>query len=353
MKTAVLSAANSIHTVKIVNSLQKLGHSVTLFSLSRHSDCDNAVSGGVNIKYLEKSGYISNAAVLKDELARGGYDVLYAHYATGYGALARKAGFHPTVLAVWGSDVYDFPNKSPIHRYILKKNLAFADKIFSTSRAMAKQTEKFVKGEIAVTPFGVDIEEFCPSGRKFGENGVHIGFLKSVSQNYGISYLLDGFAEFVNRNPHTDVFLDIYGDGDLLAEMKNKAAALGIDGKTEFFGRIPHSRAPEALGKMDIFCVPSCFESFGVAAVEAMACGLPCIAGDADGLNEVTVNNVTGITVRSKNGSDICAALERLVFDGGLCKKMGEAGRKRVVRLYDWDKNIRLIEENLKKVIKQ
>ncbi len=352
MKIAVLSAANSIHTVKIVNSLSELGHEICLFSLPQHDDKEKAINSVVKIVYLKATGYLKNHKQLAEELKSFGAEVLYAHYATGYGTLARNTKFHPTVLAVWGSDVYDFPRKSPIHAMLLRKNLAFADRIFSTSNIMGKRTRKYVDKEILTTPFGVDITDFSPAQTNEHE-GIRIGFLKGVSEKYGITYLVDAFSQLLKKHPDMLLTLAVYGDGDQLLSMKEKVKELNIEDKVTFFGRIPHCEASAALRTMDIFCVPSTLdsESFGVAAVEAMSCRLPCVVSDVDGLSEVTVDGVTGIIVPRKNAQALCEALEKLVLDRDLCIEMGKNGRARVEELYDWQQNIRIIEQGLAEAI--
>lgn len=354
MKLAVLSAANSIHTVKIVNSLAELGHTVTLYSLPNHRDIDHAIIEKVSVVYLAKSGYMQNHRQLRQLLNASGAQVLYAHYATGYGTLARRTGFHPTVLAVWGSDVYDFPQKSPFHALLVRRNLSFADAIFSTSFAMAKRTKAYTDKEITVTPFGVDLSEFFPASAHKQEGfPVRIGFLKGVSEKYGIRHLIEAFAMLMDHLPNVPLQLAVYGGGNQLNEMKQLAAALKIEANVIFYGQIPHAQAADALRTMDIFCVPSTLdsESFGVSAVEAMACGLPCIVSDVDGLQEVTRHGVTGLTVPRSNPVVLCEALEKLIQDPVLCCQMGQAGRKRVEELYDWRQNIRTIENGLLKAM--
>ena len=350
MKIAVLSAANSIHTIKIVNGLAGLGHEVVLFSLPNHTDKDNAVSAGVKVIYLKYKGalgYFLNRGLLKKLLCKENFDVLNAHYASGYGTLARLTGFRPCVLSVWGSDVYDFPYLGKFNCQLLKKNLAYPDALLSTSHVMAKQALKFTQNHIDVTPFGVDLSEFFPKEKADSEK-VTIGFIKGVSAKYGIEYLIRAFA-VVLKEAQVPVCLEVYGDGNQMEEMKRLTQDLKIDGAVTFHGRIPHSRVPDALSGIDIFCVPSTLdsESFGVAAVEAMACGVPCVTSDADGLTEVMVNGETGFIVKRCDSEALAGKLLVLVHDSSLRKTMGEAGIKRVSENYDWQENLKLIEKYL------
>lgn len=345
MRIALLSAANSIHTQKIANSLCRSGHDVTLFSLPDHHDIDGGYDPAVTVQYLRMSGtvgYFANAPQLRSLLRRGSFDVLNAHYASGYGTLAGLTGFHPYVLSVWGSDVYDFPYESRVKCALLRHNLKKADALLSTSHCMARQTEKFVHGkEIAVTPFGVDIRAFCPRPKE--DAPLTVGFVKGVSEKYGIRYLIEAFALVTERLPDTAIRLSVYGDGDQMPEMQETVRRRGLEDRVTFFGRIPHEAVPDALRTMDIFCVPSTLESFGVAAVEAMACGIPCVTSDAAGLSEVMADGETGFIVPRCNAEALAEKIVQLAQDPELRRKMGQQGRRRVEELYDWESNVQTI----------
>ncbi|HCB99739.1 MAG TPA: glycosyltransferase family 4 protein, partial [Ruminococcaceae bacterium] len=116
MRIAFLSAACSIHTVRWVNALADRGHEIALFSLLRHADKMGSISQKITVYYL-RGGYLSATQAFSRELAAFSPQVLNAHYATGYGTLARRSRFNPLLLSIWGSDIYDFPHFGPIHRH--------------------------------------------------------------------------------------------------------------------------------------------------------------------------------------------------------------------------------------------
>jgi len=156
---------------------------------------------------------------------------------------------------------------------------------------------------------------------------------------YGIDTVIKAFALFLQRIPSKDdVRLVIYGKGSKRQELEQLCETLRVDSKVDFKGYIKNSDVPAALNQMDLFCLGSRSESFGVAAVEAMACQLPVIATDADGLKEVIENNVTGYIVSQDSPREMADAIERLYRNESLRKKLGENGRKRVEELYDWEK---------------
>lgn len=351
MRIALLSAANSSHTVKIANSLVDMGHDIALYSRCDHKDVDGAIDKRVKIEYLNNLSYFKNHKQLRRCLGEFNADVLYAHYASGYGTTARLTKFHPTVLAVWGSDVYDFPKQNPGFWWLLVRSLKAADKLFSTSNAMAKVASQYTKKDFYITPFGVNVDDFSPANREKEDDVIRIGFLKKVSKLYGAPCLVEAFGMLCERHPDWKVELQIYGDGELLEEMKELSKNLGISDKTTFFGRIPHSEAPNAIRGMDIFCAPSERESFGVSVVEAMACQIPCITSDADGLTEVMAEGETGLVFPANDREALVKALEKLISDRGLREEMGKKGRARVLERYNWQDNIVTIEKGLARAV--
>jgi len=99
----------------------------------------------------------------REPLRRIKPEILSAHFVSGYRTTARLAAFRPWVLSVWGSDIYDFPQKSVFHRWLVAGNLSSADAVASTSHCMADEVWLVAPdlGEIAITPFGVDMDCFA------------------------------------------------------------------------------------------------------------------------------------------------------------------------------------------------
>ena len=367
MKIALLSGVTSVHTHRWANALADLGHEVHLISLIGHKSEINKISDKVALHYINKTGrlaYFTAGNDLRRLLSDIRPDILNAHYASGYGTLARRSGFHPTLLSVWGSDVYDFPSNA-VCRAILKKNLRFADALASTSHAMARQTEKFITpaSPIFITPFGVDTDLFAPAecrGKTEGEESlgskITIGTVKTLEEKYGIEYLIRAFALVCGMEDISnkyDLHLKLYGKGSPEPQLKALAKKLGISEKTEFCGFIPNRDVPSALHGLDIVCIPSILdsESFGVSAVEAMSCSVPVVASDVDGLKEVVEDKVTGFVVERKNAQAMAQKTAELISNPALRAEMGIAGRQRVLRIYDWRDNVRYMSDCLQKTV--
>jgi glycosyltransferase involved in cell wall biosynthesis len=354
MRILLLSAANSIHTVRWVNTLAGRGYEVHLAYNAEHLPTSNIINERVIQHKLKQKGFLAyylNAVQLAKLFQEICPDVVNAHYASGYGTLARIAKLKPLILSVWGSDVYDFPYQGKLKMKILRKNIIYADKIASTSCSMANQVEKLMNNynmDITVTPFGVDINLFKPMDIKKEE--FVFGVVKTLSKKYGIEYIIKGFKILLDRLKNEELssnpILEIYGSGIMIEELKSLCEELNISDRVFFKGYIPNTEVPYAINKMDIFCLGSVSdsESFGVAAVEAMACEVPVIATDVSGFKEVLIDGESGYIIPRENGQVMAEKMYELILDEGLRKRLGKNGRKRVLKLYDWEKNVDLME---------
>ena len=96
----------------------------------------------------------------------------------------------------------------------------------------------------------------------------------------------------------------------------------------------------EAYGSADVFCLPTRFEPFGIAFIEAMYFGLPCIGTDAWAVPEMITDGETGFTVPIDDVAALTDRLLRLLGDRALARRMGNAGRERAYRQFTWQRVI-------------
>ncbi|WP_027626897.1 glycosyltransferase [Clostridium lundense] len=355
MKICYLSDANSIHTRKWCNFFKKKGYDIYVISLNKgeidgvkvfnlNYDLDE-VKGSSSLKKLK---YVNSFSRVKEIIKEIKPDILHAHYATSYGLLGALCKFHPYILSVWGSDVFDFPNEGKLKKQMLKYNLSKADKILSTSKVMAVETNKYIDKDIEVTPFGVDLNRFIPFDNKYEDKDeIVIGSIKTLEAKYGMEYLLRGFAEVQHKYPDKKLKLEIAGKGSQQEFLENLSKELGVEDRVKFLGFLNGDEVIKAFNRFDIAVFPSTLdsESFGVAAVEAQACGTPVIVSNVGGLPEATKPDSSSLLVRKKNSSDIANALEKLILDKDLRIAMGKNGRKFVEENFN-------IEDNFNKVDK-
>ncbi|MBE6055084.1 MAG: glycosyltransferase family 4 protein [Clostridium sartagoforme] len=351
MKICYLGDANSIHTKKLCCFFRDKGYDVSVISLNDgeiegvkvHSMAMKVENQGNS---LSKIRYLKNIMKIRRIVKEIKPDILHAHYATSYGLIGSIVNYKPYIISVWGSDVYDFPKKSFIHRKILKFNLKKADLVLSTSKIMAEETNKYTNKKIPITPFGVDIEKFKPKDI-IGENkdDIVIGTVKTLEVNYGIDYLIRAFSIIVNRNRNLNIKLKIAGKGSKEGELKHLCKELDIDEQVEFLGFVNQNEVPNVFKCMDIAVFPSIFESFGVAAVEAEACGIPVIVSDVGGLMEATSPGYSSLVFKKKDINDLADKIETLLYDSNLRRTMGENARKFVEDNYNCIDNFNYINK--------
>ena len=361
MRIAFLAPANSIHTQRWVAALCHRGHQVTLFSQHRNLRGDAFQDAHFEqLPFGGGLGYFLNAIRLWARLLELRPHLLNVHYASGYGTTAALSGFRPSLLSVWGSDVFDFPYESWTKGLILRRNLRCATRLASTSHVMARQVHKLAP-ELApafVTPFGVDCERFRPIPR-VDSQFITIGTVKTLAHKYGIDLLIDAFARVVHDLQLQDAStasrlrLMLVGSGEERAALEVQATDLRVRDRVMFVGPVAHSEVPDWLNQFDIFVAASRLdsESFGVAAVEASACGLPVVVSDAGGLPEVVRNGETGFVVPRENSKALAEAIRHLALDAVLRHKMGSAGRALVLSTYEWEHCVDVMEAAYREVI--
>lgn len=368
MKIMLITAADSIHAVRWANAYAERGNEVHFVSIKGHEARGDKFSECVQMHYLPHSGnkgYFLNAPALRKLWKQVKPDVVNVHYASGYGLLGRLSGIRPLVLSVWGSDVYDFPAKSKLNKAMVVGNLKCADAIASTSYAMAKQVHSLMNDpgqEITITPFGVDTVRFSPEGEKApkDENVFLFGVVKKLTYKYGIDYILRAFAIFMEQwksagsvGPVPRLF--ICGKGENKPDFEALRDELGLQEYVDIQGYIPNEKIPALLRSFDVFCLGSVInsESFGVAAVEAMSCGVPLIATDVDGFKEVVAHEQTGFIVPRANAQAMADRMWQLYQDSQLRSELGKNGRERVLSLYDWQDNVKTLLGLLEKTAKR
>ena len=357
MKVAIVSAASSIHTVRWVNGLAQRGLNIHLISAHDPAhDLDHRVCWH-RLHWDPPLAYVTSARELTAILREVAPDLVNVHYASGYGLLARLSGFQPTLLSVWGMDVYDFPQTSFLHRYLLGGNLAAATAIASTSHCMARRvTALYPQARVFITPFGVDEQLFVPGRADRPDGAIVIGTVKTLARKYGIDTLIEAFSLAAKRlATDTKILLEITGAGPDEGVLRQQVQRLGIESMVTFHGSVPYAKVPQMLQRLDVFAALSRddSESFGVAAIEAAACEKAIVVSDAEGLAEVTQHMQTGWVVPKDDAGAAADALVALIRDGALRQSLGRAARVHVLKHYSWTRSLDLMVEAYEAVVRQ
>jgi len=347
-KICFLGDAHSIHTRKWAQYFASLHNEIHIISMRQ---TDYVYESNVQVHVLKSMGanklnYLLLIKTVKKLVKVINPDILHSHYATSYGLYGRMCNFHPFVISVWGSDVYEFPKGNKIKGLLLKYILRGADKVCSTSYDMAIQTKKYYKKEIIITPFGVDIEKFKCTIPILNNNSITIGVIKGLEEIYGLNYLIEGFSNFVGEyGGSKEVKLLIVGEGTQRVKLETLVNKLNINSKVTFTGKIDNDKVPDYINKMDIVCLPSLSESFGVSAVEACACGRPIIATQVGGLKEIISDNYNGYVIKEKSSEDIKLKLIKILENEEQMKEFSKNARKLVEDKYNWFENTKIMND--------
>jgi glycosyltransferase involved in cell wall biosynthesis len=358
MKICMLSNALSVHTQRWAAAFAARGHEVHLLSI-RKTDIKGVHVHTVNVGPINSTSTILTLLSYFYLLITARYrikkikpDIVNAHYAMTHGVIAAFANIHPLAITVWGADViYDKGAEIPgIKSLFLKYAFNRADMITGTSRFLIKQIRNFVfpQKEIEQVAFGVDVSKFSPLLEEGESDIVKIGFAKSLRKKYAPDILVKAFKKINQEYPDTKLI--IAGDGAMESGLKKMATDLELSDKIEFMGFLSEDKLVRHFKSLDIFIQSSIYqsESFGVAVLEASACGVPVVATNVGGVPEVCIDGQTGFLVPPNDPDAIAATVSKLLKDKQLMRTLGENGRTFVVNNYTWsncvDKMLKLFQ---------
>ncbi|HET6202145.1 MAG TPA: glycosyltransferase family 4 protein [Planctomycetota bacterium] len=189
-------------------------------------------------------------------------------------------------------------------------------------------------GRIRVIPTGVDTSAFEPRAAEPAPGPLRAGYLGRIERGKGVEVLVRAFARAFPGGPET---LSFTGEGEELPRLAALAESLGIGARCRFLGRLPHALVPEFLRSLDFLAVPTLHaEPFGIAAVEAAACGLPVLASSIGGLAETVVDGETGFLLPPGDEEAWAKAIRDLAADPQRRCLLGRNARARAERVYAW-----------------
>jgi len=275
-------------------------------------------------------------------------DIIHAHYASSYGffgALVKKDNF---IVSAWGSDIFEFPKKSFLHKIILKFVMRKASLLMSTSNIMAEEMKLYTDKKVAITPFGISTDLFQPTSRQ-KNNKFIVGTVKSLEHIYGIDILIKSFKKFNEIYPNSECH--IYGKGSRESEYIELVKTLDLSRVVKLKGFVQNEKVPDVLNTFNVFCAFSRAESFGVAVLEASSCAIPVVVNDVGGLKEVAINNHTGYILDANDSHEIAQKFLFLANNNEECIKLGNNGRKWVLEKYDWTKSVQIMKSEYEKLL--
>lgn len=272
------------------------------------------------------------------------FDVVNVHFLHDWGFTPQIMERGCFVAWPWGSDIVPPPGELTASetlkaaRVSMLRHAAGVTACGPTFAAAVAEFTGIDADDIDLLPLGVDIEQFRPAEPCSIDDtdGFHVGFFKGFREVYGPTYLVEAVPMVLEELPTTR--FHFVGDGPQLPECQALAHKYGVESAVEWIPRQPHHRIPEHLAGWDLTVIPSICESFGAAALESSAMSVPVVASNVGGLPETVRHGETGLLVPPRDPSRLAGAVVKLLKDSALRRRMGEAGRRMVVREYDWRK---------------
>ncbi len=286
------------------------------------------------------------------------YDVIHIHalfqFASAAAArCARQSGvpciIRPLgVLNRWGMENRRKFLKSLSFRFVEKPILRHAAAMHYTSRAERREAEQTGATEpAAIIPLGVDVAAFqkLPSpdiflnrfpqarGRKL------VLFLSRLDAKKGLDLLLEAWAEIQKaesgKRKAEKWVLVVAGNGEATYEhrLRELAAKLGLTDEILWTGFLEGDDKLSALAAAQLFVLPSYSENFGIALVEAMAAGLPCVTTEGVAVSEDILENNAGMVVKAEV-QPLCEAMSRMLADALLRERFSANAKKLVMERF-------------------
>ncbi|MCG3134304.1 MAG: N-acetyl-alpha-D-glucosaminyl L-malate synthase [Planctomycetes bacterium] len=336
--------------VAVARALGQAGHDVHVLSYEQPARLP-AGATGVTFHRVGVTAYplfryppydLALASAICEIAERNSLDIVHVHYAIPHAvaALLARAMLGSrlrVVTTLHGTDITIVGVDASYHRPTLF-GLEGSDAVTAVSAWLRDETRRFFRFDraIDVVPNSVDAACFRPdpaARRDFARDDefvvVHVSNMRPVKRVH------DVVAAFAAAFPRGGGRLLLAGDGPDRAGAEERARAAGVADRVEFLGETESVERVHAAA--DAFLLASESESFGLAALEASACGVPVVATRVGGVPEVVEDGVTGLLVPPGDPGAAAGALRRLAEDRPFARSLGASGRRRAVERFGED----------------
>ena len=269
-----------------------------------------------------------------------GIDVLHVHYAIPHATsaylakqiLGDKARHIPIITTLHGTDI-TLVGSDASYKAVVDFSINQSDGVTAVSEYLKEETyRRFdIRKEIKVIPNFIDLDRFkrsnkghfkraiCPEGEKVV---VHVSNFREVKR---VPEVVTVFHRILENDIRAKLLL--VGDGPDRQRAERRCRELGICDQVRFLGK--QEQVEEVLSIADLFLIPSGSETFGLAALEAMGCGVPVISSNIGGLPEVNIHGETGFLCDLDDVDCMAKYAVQILSDEELHNEMSNNARKR------------------------
>lgn len=244
--------------------------------------------------------------------------------------------------------------------YLNKRALCAAGHVFVNKSVDWTNLKRLIPDErISYVSPGIDPADFCfdEDARQKLRSQWHAGdaplvfsaaMFRADVKTEGLTWVIRTCGELVRRG--SPLRLVIAGDGSQRDKLK-RLAAEQLGERAIFVGKVPRNIMYRYYSACDLFVFPGIRESLGLVFLEAQSCGLPVVAFDNSGVPEAVENGITGLLVAAYAARPFADAIERLLKDSQLRRRMGRAAQSYVRQKHDLNKNYQKMDALLQQMV--
>lgn len=304
---------SGVVATELAKGLAQRGHQIHMLSYARPARLE-AFQTNISYHEVDLSTYplfeyppydLALANVMVNLIQYEKLDVLHVHYAIPHATsaylakqiLGEQASHVPIITTLHGTDI-TLIGSDPSYKQVVDFSINQSDGVTAVSEYLKDETyRRFdIRNEIRVIPNFIDLERFkrhekrefkkaiSPSDEKIV---VHVSNFREVKR---VPEVVSVFHKVIEAGIQARLLM--VGDGPDRIKAERRCRELGICDKVRFLGK--QEQVEEILSIADLFLIPSGSETFGLAALEAMGCGVPVISSDIGGLPEVNIDGETG-----------------------------------------------------------
>jgi D-inositol-3-phosphate glycosyltransferase len=337
----------SVYIIELAAELERLGHRIDIFTFRRARNSEQQIRMGErtrlvhidvgDVEHLSKhrmydrlEGFFAGL----EHFRRAGdlaYDLVHSHYwISGQVGEWAQAGWQVPHLLTFHSlgmikkRVLNMPREPDLRIKVERQLAQTCDSIIvPTRRELENMTGYYEapRDKMALIPCGVNLKRFAPHHRREAIHRLGLPADKSIllyvgrfTSEKGIDRLLAAMPLIeAGLTPH---LVMIGGDGDedeATLKMKKLARRLGLADQVSFAGRIPQDRLPVFYSAADLMVLPSLYESFGLVALESLACGTPVVSTPVGALEHVILHGKTGEVVKEPGPEALARGISRVL----------------------------------------
>jgi starch synthase len=344
-----------VHIRELSKRLLRKGFNVTVFTFKEDEDIspvevETVKFKGSNIPFIRNFGFTAKCGMLIKS-----FDLIHTQY-------------HPAIItgnlvhALRGlPHIFTFHGYAPIRSwrnpaqklkmldhtlgtlFALRSGVTRVIAVSHYLKRVLMKRYRFDESRISVIHNGVDLEMFKPRmdvenlRERYGiSDSPSVLYLGRMDPYKGVEYLLRAAHIVVEHIPKVK-FIIAGGSRFDRSNVQDYLTSSKIRRSTIFTGYLPRSEIPLLYSACEVFCYPSMWEGFGLTPAEAQASAKPVVAFNHCAIPEVVKHGETGILVNPGDYKKLADAIVRLLSDPDLRRRMGEEGRRRVEKLFNWD----------------